>query len=358
MHDGLICDALTVIISTIANASCPEPLLHAFLTAGKSTLIGKKDTVRAPTKMDDTFFGDRDSADLQALLEANTSYEAHSKFRTINVGEALLKAAGKCVLNKLLQADIATAVGPYQVGVGTPSGVERYILAMQASIEQHLEDPDHITLGLDVKDAFMKANRKKILQALFELPCMAPAWRLARWHLGAANPRFLRMTDGEILSFFQSEGGPQGDPLMPLLFSILLYVLHRRVLSGKQVDLAKAYLDDATLGGPVSICRPIFEEMARLAPLVCGFDLNPTKTVVHSTHSRPSPAVAAFVKDHHLVFEHGFTSMVGGVVGLNESAMKAWMIDQVREHALLFRVLSHHNTRVDCPSYASFCYVA
>lgn len=343
--DTHICSALTAVLSMIVNASCPEPALHAFLTAGKATLIGKKDTAIAPTSIDDTFHADHDCVALQDLLASNTDYQQHGKFRTINVGEPLLKAAGKLVLNKLPRDQVQTAVGPTQVGVGTPSGVERYILSMQAAVEKYANDPAFITLSLDISDAFMKANRAKIMQALFELPGLAPVWRLARWHLAAANPRFLRMTDGEIFSFLQSDGGPQGDPLMPLMFSVLIAVLHKQVLSGKNVDAAAAYLDDTTLAGLTHVLRPIYEEMERLAPGMCGFSLNPIKSVACSYNSRPSETVAEFVRDHKLVFDHGFTAMVGGVVGLDEQRMQTWLLNQVREHALLFRVLSHRNMR-------------
>jgi hypothetical protein len=60
---------------------------------------------------------------------------------------------------------------------------------------------------------------------------------------------------------------------------------------------------------------------------------------------RPLPFVVAFVKKYNFRFDHEFTTAVGGVIGLDEDHMKAWMLDQVRDHALLFRVLSHPNMR-------------
>ena len=102
-----------------------------------------------------------------------------SKFRTINVGETLLKTAGKVVLAQLNLDAVHKAIGGFQVGVGTPSGVEHYLLNMQTALELHADDPEYISMSFDISDAFMKANRAKMLQALFEHPDLSALWRLA-----------------------------------------------------------------------------------------------------------------------------------------------------------------------------------
>jgi hypothetical protein len=103
-----------------------------------------------------------------------------------------------------------------------------------------------------------------------------------------ANPRFLRMTNGEIFSFFQSEGGPQGDPLMPLPFSILIAKLHQRVLANKTVEAANTYLDDAQAFAHVTVMETIYEEMCATSEAVCGFLVNKPKCIVQSLHPAPS----------------------------------------------------------------------
>jgi len=186
----------------------------------------------------------------------------------------------------------------------------------------------------------MRASRFKMLRALFSKPALAPTWRLFRWHISRDNPRFLRMTDGEIFEFLQKEGGPQGDPLMPLMFSLLMAFLLDRVLASRPA-LAAAYLDDTTIGGKVPVVRQIFVEMVRLAPVECGFEINLTKTVALSVHPNPSPGVLSFVREFNLDFHYGSTPLVGSIIGTDAPRMSAWLVDKVRKHETLFEVLSH-----------------
>ena len=346
--DDTIAHSLTTLISVILNASSPDLRLHAFLTAGKATLLAKAGSAPSQRELADSYLGNSASEALRDLLQSNRSNaDAHKgeKFRTITVGEVLLKVAGKVALAKLDPADVLKAIGPLQIGVGTPSGVEQYLLNIHTALELHANDPEIIAMAFDIADAFMRANRAKMLQALFEQGGLSPLWRLAHWHMSNRNPRFLHMSNGSVYSFFQSEGGPQGDPLMPLLFSLLIAKLHALVISKQTVAAAKACLDDTMVVAKVQVMEVIYKEMAQRSEEVCGFKLNESKCIVTSVHPDPSPLVPAFVATHGFKFDHGSTTAVGGTVGVDEARMKAWLVDQVREHAQLFRVLSHPNMR-------------
>ena len=54
----------------------------------------------------------------------------------------------------------------------------------------------------------MRADRAKMLQAIFSMPELRPTWHLAHWHLSAPNLRYLPLADGSVYVFEQTQGGP------------------------------------------------------------------------------------------------------------------------------------------------------
>jgi hypothetical protein len=173
------------------------------------------------------------------------------------------------------------------------------------------------------------------------MPTLWPIWRIAHWHLQRPNARHLFMSNGEWFSFLQSEGGPQGDPLMPLLFSVLISVLLKAVIDKHRVACAAAYLDDTTTVAKVQTQELVYDDMVAMAPTLCGFSINGAKTVVLSVSPSPSAAVLRFVAKHQLEFHHGSSVVVGGTVGLNKSQMSSWIVKKAQSHSGLFRLLSH-----------------
>jgi hypothetical protein len=339
--DSSILTSITSIVEVLVNCLCTDPRAHSLLTAGLATLINKRSAFDSTSAPGSDHAESLSPADiLRELFCRNDDPARQSRPRTINCGESLLKLAGIVALQCLADDAIPTAVGPVQLGVGVKGGTSIGSMRFQLFLDQFSDQPDMIALLIDISDAFMRANRGKMLLALFSHPSLSATWRLFRWHISQSNPRFLRLSDGEVFHFLQQEGGPQGDPLMPLMFSLLMSALLDRVLLDHPV-LAAAYLDDTTLGGKVGVVRVIFEEMVRLAPSMCGFDINHLKTIALSVHPQPSPAVLEFVKLYNLEFHHGSTGLLGAIIGTDAERMSDWLLDKVRKHGKLFDVLSH-----------------
>ena len=333
--DIVTLDALTALFSAIANGSWDDTNGHAFATGGLTVLILKRAGAALQTQPDSAF----DVPLLSALLGLNLGADIDPLIRSLTCGEAILKISGLLVLARMPKSNLAKFLEPFQLGVGVKGGVELAIMRLQRFLEEQGADPDAIVLFLDIADAFMRADRAKMLSAIYAAPELQPSWHLAHWHLGAPNPRYLPLGDGTVYAFHQSQGGPQGDPLMPLWFCVLMHVLLARILVN--VSTAACILDDTAAGGHVSTISKLYTEAVRLAPELCGFEINPKKTIVLSASPAPSQAVVDFVGINGLQFAHGSAAYVGGIVGRNKSAMSAWVVEKARAHIPFFRVLVH-----------------
>jgi ribonuclease HI len=338
--DPVILECLTALFSAMANGQWRDMQGHAFATGGLSVLINKRASVDLRTAPSDGDDDDaRNAAQLHQLFGLNRHADATPQLRTLTCGEAILKVTGLMVLARMPPSGLAALLAPFQLGVGTKGGVEVAIMRLQRYLEEQGADADSIVLFLDIADAFMRADRAKMLQAIFSMPELRPTWHLAHWHLSAPNPRYLPLADGSVYVFEQTQGGPQGDPLMPLWFCSLIYVLHKRILA--RATTAACILDDTAAAGHVSVVSRIYADAVRLAPELCGFEIKPQKTLVLSVSRDPSPAVLAFVQTNQLQFAHGHAGYVGGIVGTDIPAMQTWVKDKARSHAPLFRLLVH-----------------
>ena len=128
--------------------------------------------------------------------------------RPIAIGDQLLRAANAYV-NKIVQPRARTLCEPHQFGLGTPGGVERVVL----SVDAMLHDPTHrMTAFLtDIINAFNTKSRAKILHEVYANPELAPCWRLVHFIYGCETK--LRLANGTIL--LSRNGVKQGETLVP-----------------------------------------------------------------------------------------------------------------------------------------------
>ena len=171
--------------------------------------------------------------------------------RPIAVGEALRRLTGKC-LCAALRSKMASFFEPYQFGVAFPCGAEKIAHGLRTCIEQHWSENDFGVLKVDMTNAFNLVSRQAILsECAKHFPELLP-W--VSWCYGQ-HPLLWHH-----LGCLTSESGvQQGDPLGPLLFSLVLNILVMKVARDSacsNLPFHAWYLDDGVMAGPrSSLCR-------------------------------------------------------------------------------------------------------
>ena len=99
-------------------------------------------------------------------------------------------------------------------------------------------------MKVDLKNAFNKVSRKHVLRLVLEhFPGLA---RWVSWCCGGGDPPLLWFGDRTIPL---QEGVQQGDPLCPLLFSLVIIPLSRAIATDCPVlKLHRWFLDDGIIG--------------------------------------------------------------------------------------------------------------
>ena len=130
---------------------------------------------------------------------------------------------------------------PSQLGFGVKNGCEAAVHAARCYIKNLL--PGQAVVKLDFTDAFNCIHRDNILNVM---KCKLP--ELFNFvNICYADESFLCFDKEQIKS---AEGVQQGDPLAPLLFCLTVLNLSNHMTSS---ELNLWYMDDATLGGIVSV---------------------------------------------------------------------------------------------------------
>ena len=202
---------------------------------------------------------------------------APGDIRPIAVGESIRRLTGKC-LCVALKEKAASFFEPSQFGVACPNGAEKVIHGLRACMDKHWFDDDFGVLKIDMKNAFNLVSRQALLsECAKHFPELFPwvSWCYGQhpllWHsLGCLT---------------LESGVQQGDPLGPLLFSLVLNILVKAISTTFSNLLNHTwYMDDGVLAGPrATLCRAItLLQSEGPAP---GIHINMSKCEVFSSHS-------------------------------------------------------------------------
>ena len=242
--------------------------------------------------------------------------------RPIAAGETLRRMVSKTACS-VVKSKASTLFQGRQYGVATASGSERVIHLCRQVVESTKNDPEFVLCKVDLRNAFNTVSRAAFIS-------------LSEKHFPELTPwiNWCYSTDSALTYGSQTvastEGVQQGDPLGPLLFSMVLReiteLIENEVPSGLLLHLW--YLDDGVLAGKCDSVRRALDAIACAGPQ-WGLHLNASKCEIIShpvsSHCTDSfTTIPARMKNHE-----GNFSILGSPVGSEE-----FCIEYLREFAI------------------------
>ena len=167
--------------------------------------------------------------------------------RGIVAGDVVRRLVARTMSQQLSPA-VERATSPFQYAMTTRAGCECVAHALQGLTET---DPEVTVTSIDGLGAFDTISRGAMLQGLRRVS--GAALPFTRMFYGRGSEYLWEMDDGEIHRIPQGEGGEQGDPMMPLLYSLgqhgALEVAHSQFTQGERLF---AFLDDTFIVTPTA----------------------------------------------------------------------------------------------------------
>jgi hypothetical protein len=178
--------------------------------------------------------------------------------RPIAVGNVLRRLAGK-VITSMMKDRFAEILSPNQVGTATPSGAEALVHAAQQFISSHGSDTDRILFKVDLTNAFNCVDRHQMFVATRKHVPEMSAFVESCYRL----PPPLYTERGDVI--LSSQGVQQGDPLGPVLFSLVLHQVIEK-LKSLELDFNHWYLDDGVIIGSYDQVKKAIDILMEIGP--------------------------------------------------------------------------------------------
>ena len=189
--------------------------------------------------------------------------------RPIAAGETLRRLASKVACFSVKPKACRLFRG-HQYGVAIPAGAERVIHLCRLTMAEHVDDEDFVLCKVDLRNAFNHVSRNSFISLTRQyFPELSP---YVEWCYSSDS----RLTFGD-RTITSSEGVQQGDPLGPLLFSLVAKELFTEIKkAAPRLDLNMWFLDDGVLSGKSSDVRHALDVIAVEGPK-WGLHLNVAK---------------------------------------------------------------------------------
>jgi hypothetical protein len=211
------------------------------------------------------------------LLPLRKSATDDLAVRPIAIGLIHRRLMGKVAVQAVSSIVNTTYLSPQQVGVGMANGGDGVVHALRHLTSSSDWSPSRFVLQIDFMNAFNCVDRNSLLQQVAE---RCPSiFRFVSFLYSHHSPLFLPGNPSVLSS---QSGVQQGDPLGPLLFTL---VLHPLVLKLQEelpgLDLNAWYMDDGTLVGEQSDLLTALETISEVGSTL-GLRLNTDKSKVWS----------------------------------------------------------------------------
>ncbi len=222
------------------------------------------------------------SSRMTALLKSN------GRVRGIATGTAFRRLVASCIA-RMIGPAVEDACKPFQYALSTRAGTECVGHLFRAACDL---DEGLCVLSVDGIGAFDHVRRASMLRKLAALPKAQAALPFVRLSYASRTEYVWADEEGEEHLIHQGEGGEQGDPLMPLLFSLgihdALVEVAASLLPGE--DLV-AFLDDVYV-----LCRPervrvVYDMLREALGRIAGIELHNGKTRIWNRAGSKPPLI-------------------------------------------------------------------
>ena len=270
---------------------------------------------------------------LRATLMAAANKKTPGKKRTLMMGEVFAKLAGQYA--KALDKDQFPGIfGKIQVLVGSRGGPE---LALQSTQAAQESDASHVTLHLDVTDAYPSVDRGLMLQSIYGDPRLQHLWR--SFDFAFSEPAVILVRSGEevIHTAVSDNGVPQGNILSSLAYARVVQPVYEASIAGLDVT-AKAAMDDFTATGSVPDILEVYDRLEEgLAALSCSVSL--LKTKIQVTNGVPSEDLLLGASQRGITVVCGNVEALGAMVGLDDEEYEVFLEEELSSYDALFRAI-------------------
>ena len=310
--------------------SCPNKAVAGAALSALTKLTNHMVAGKAPRELAPFIAG----APLMALVKQGGG------LRPIAIGETIRRLVSKCCCEATVE-DTKILFGPLQVGVATQGGAEASIHAVRRLAKEFGEDPGKIMLKVDFSNAFNSVDRTEMLAQVHEkLP------GLYRWvEYCYSQPAHLFFGSCLLKSM---AGVQQGDPLGPLLFSLVLHPLALKIQEQfARLDLCVWYLDDGTIVGPVDEVYQVFKLLQEKGPAL-GLHLNVSKNELWWPNRASEDPFPAEVER----LDNAGVKLLGAPIGT-----RAFTIEFVKKKLKLWRLCASVSRKWTTLKLSSVCFV-
>ena len=215
----------------------------------------------------------------ETLEELTAFSKPDGGVRGIATGTSFRRLVAKTLARQFGKVVESTCV-PFQFALSTRAGTDCVGHTIRAMTD---DDPECTVLSIDGIGAYDHILRSAFLTKLHNVPALQGLLPFVR-SIYARNTTYVwEDSEGERHPIVQAEGGEQGDPLMPLLFSL---GIHDSLRAAKErmrpEDELFAYLDDVHVVSPPDRTRGAYNLLEAELLAGAGIRLNTGKTRVES----------------------------------------------------------------------------